>query len=111
MLEIKQMLTHFLPFLPFVSAAVVTTNDQLNMSALISRMIETAIIGGILMYANIQVIDSKLETMNRDIAIIGSDKDKIIEKVEETRKDINEIKLDVVKIRKDVQHHRTHTGK
>ena len=111
MLEIKQMLTHFLPFLPFVSAAVVTSTDQLNLSALVSRMIETAIIGGILMYANIQVIDSKLETMNKDISLITSDKDRIIEKVEETRETINDIKLEVVEIRKDVQYHRTHSGK
>lgn len=111
MLEIKQIASHVLPFLPFVSAAVVTTHEQLNISALVSRIIETAIIGGILMYANVQVIDSKLDTINRDIQAINSEKNRIIEKLEDTGEHINDIRVDVAEIRKDVQHHRDKSGK
>lgn len=61
-----EILYHILPYLPFVGAAVVGVN-QFNFGTLISRILETAIIGAIVLYANVQTINTKLESARTDI--------------------------------------------
>ncbi len=62
-----EVLTHILPYLPFVGAAVVG-NNTFNFGTLISRILETAIIGAIVLYANVQTINTKLESARTDIS-------------------------------------------
>lgn len=71
MLEFKQLL----PYLPFLSAAVV--GKEINTSNIISRLIEVGIIGGVILYASVQVLDSKFSTMEKDI-IKCNDREKVL---------------------------------
>jgi hypothetical protein len=64
--EIKQTLMHAMAWLPFLSAAVVS-HTQLNISSFVSRVLETAIIGGIIMYTNVQILNVKLQDIQEDI--------------------------------------------
>jgi large-conductance mechanosensitive channel len=62
-----EILGHILPYLPFIGAAVVGSNN-FNFGTLISRILETAIIGAIVLYANVQTINTKLESARSDIS-------------------------------------------
>lgn len=62
-----EILGHILPYLPFIGAAVVGSNN-FNFGTLISRILETAIIGAIVLYANVQTINTKLESARESIS-------------------------------------------
>ena len=62
-----EFIYHLLPYLPFIGAAVVGSNT-FNFGTLISRILETAIIGAVVLYANVQTINTKLESARDSIA-------------------------------------------
>jgi hypothetical protein len=61
MLEFKQLL----PYLPFLSAAIV--GKEINTSNIISRLIEVGIIGGIILYASVQVLETRFGGLEEKI--------------------------------------------
>lgn len=61
MLEFKQLL----PYLPFLSAAIV--GKEINTSSIISRLIEVGIIGGIILYASVQVLETRFGGLQKEV--------------------------------------------
>lgn len=61
MLEFKQLL----PYLPFLSAAIV--GKEINTSNIISRLIEVGIIGGIILYASVQVLETRFGSLQKEV--------------------------------------------
>jgi len=110
LLEIKQFLQHAMPYLPFISAAVVS-QKELNVSAFISRVIETAIIGGIIMYANVQVLDSKFKALEKTITKVETSDEKVRLRVLENERNMSKILLEIRGLSKDLEHHSDHSRK
>lgn len=70
MVEIKTILLHLLPYIPFLSAAVIKvpgTPEISGIGAVATRLLEAGIVGGIIMYANLQVMEQKLTSIEKNI--------------------------------------------
>ena len=68
-IEIKTILSHIIPALPIIGAGVVSEDKnenivKLSTSSIISRVLELAILGGIFLYVNVQVMHNKMEILN-----------------------------------------------
>jgi len=88
--ELKNVLINISHYLPFVSVAVV--NNEINVSAIISRLIEYAIIAGFLMYTNIQVINTKLEYFSHELERARIDQKELVLEIKELQKNMFRLK-------------------
>ena len=102
-LEVKSMLMNIAPYLPFLSAAVVS-KEQLNLGSLVSRLLESAIIAAVILYANVQVMDTKVKHVQDAIIDIRQDDDRIEKHIEDNRTKLNAILIQLEGVRKDIQH-------
>ena len=103
LIEIKNFIIHIAPYLPFISAAVVS-RQQLNLSSLVSRLLESAIIAAVILYANVQVMDTKVRHIERSILDIRSKDTKIEQHIEIQRDKLNSILIKLEGLRKDIQY-------
>lgn len=64
---IKSALAHIIPMLPILGAGVVEGQDvaKLSTASVISRLLELAILGGIFLYTTVQVMNSKIEVIEK----------------------------------------------
>lgn len=68
--EIKTFFSHLLPMLPILGAGVVDQREggditKLSTAGVISRLLELAILGGIFLYTTVQVMNSKIEVIEK----------------------------------------------
>lgn len=103
LLEIKNLVVSILPYLPFLSAAVVT-KEQLNLSSLVSRLLESAIVAAVILYANVQVMDTKVKHIEGSITDIRLNDARIEGHIEANRTKLNAILIQLEGLRKDIQH-------
>lgn len=87
---LKQLFMHVFPYLPFISAAVVSTS-KIVPSALVAKLLEAGIIAGIVLYANVQTLKSQYDGTKRDIQDVKVE-------IVKNRSDITNIRLDLAKI-------------
>lgn len=95
-----ELITHILPYLPFVGAAVVGTN-QFNFGTLISRILETAIIGAVVLYANVQTINTKLEAARTSISECVNEHKAASHELHSHELELNTLKHEIQALRKE----------
>ena len=110
MLEFKNLAMSVAAYLPFISAAVVS-KTQLNLSSLVSRLLESAIIAAVILYANVQVIDTKLNQVDKDIIDIRIEATETRDSVKENQKTLGQILIQLEGLRKDIQYQTLRSGK
>lgn len=110
LIEIKQFIMHILPYAPFLSAAVVT-KGQLNISSLVSRLLESGVIAGIILYANVQVISNEIDNIDAKINDVRESEEELKEVIESNRKMGTQILITLEGLKKDIQYHSTHSEK
>lgn len=110
LIEIKQFIMHILPYAPFLSAAVVT-KGQLNVSSLISRLLESGVIAGIILYANVQVISNEIDNIDAKISDVKQTEAELKAFSRENRKINTQILVVLEGLKKDIQHHTKHSEK
>ena len=68
MLEFKEVIHHIIPMLPIVGAGVIETDrrgQKLSTAGMVSRVLELGIVGGFFIYATVQVMDAKLNIVEK----------------------------------------------
>lgn len=97
-----EIFAHILPYLPFVGAAVVGAN-QFNFGTLISRILETAIIGAVVLYANVQTINTKLESARTSISECISEQKNTTHEIHAHELEINTLRHEIQALRNEAK--------
>lgn len=102
---LKDLMILVLPYLPFIGAAVVGASKEIQVSGIISRVLETAIIGAIVLYANVQTINTKLEDARSSITTCINEHKRADSERHRFEIDINGLKWEIQALRKDIDKH------
>ena len=98
MFEFKTLI-HYIPFLGMAAVG----RQEINYSTLITRLLEAAIIAGVVMYSNIQVMDTRIGQINNNVSVVNKRADKLDGKIEKLERKLNTIILDLKIIKYDLK--------
>jgi len=105
MLELKALLVHVLPYIPFLSAAVIKSPEGVGgVGVVITRLVEAGIIGAIILYANMQVLEQKFTEVKKDIEACEVGEDRMSKQLEENRIQLRILNLRMEDLLKGHEH-------
>lgn len=105
MLEIKSLLIHILPYIPFLGAAVIKGTNDYNIGTLVTRLAEAGIIGGIIMYANLQVLEQKFDRVEEDIMSCETNEREYRKSIQTNREQLRELSWQLSSVIKKLDKH------
>lgn len=103
MLEIKALLISVLPYIPFVSAAVIKNpeGNSGGVGVVITRLVEAGIIGAMILYANLQVLEQKFTDIKEDITTCELSEQKLQNTMDNLRVELKVLAARVEDLRTD----------